>query len=90
MRFSDTCQRETELLTSKNEKIMQPTKSQRPVSKGMAIQPSTLPFCFWQSSKIWLDHDSVVNMVTAVKISDMYTRNAMMSAAYSTAYLDAI
>ena len=46
--------------------MMQPTKSHLPTLKGIATQPSTSV----QLLKIWFDHEEVVNMVTAVKISE--------------------
>lgn len=52
-------------VTSKNEKMMQPTNSHLPVLYGMLTQPNC-----WQLLKISLDQEVVVNMVIAVKISD--------------------
>ena len=48
--------------------MIQPTKSHLPIEKGMKTQP--LSSVEGQLLKIAFDHESVVNMVTAVKISD--------------------
>ena len=54
-------------LTRRKEKMIQPTKSHFPVSKGMKKQPSVVSHFL----KISFDHFLVDNMVMAEKISEM-------------------
>jgi hypothetical protein len=53
------------MLTRRKENMMHPTKSHFPTLKGMLTQPIEA-----QLLKISFDHDVVVNMVMAVKISE--------------------
>ena len=55
--------------TRRNEKMIHPKNNHRPTSKGMATQP----LCAFgrQLLKMAFDHDFVVNIVMAVKISEM-------------------
>jgi hypothetical protein len=56
--------------TRRKENIMHPTNSHFPVSKGMATQSVSFSFNSAHWLKIWLDQESVDNMVMAVKISE--------------------
>ena len=56
-------------LTRRKEKTIHPKKSHLPILKGMVTQP--LSECSGQLLKMAFDQESVDNMVTAVKISDM-------------------
>ena len=53
--------------------MMQPTNNHLPTLNGIKTHP--LSSVGGQLLKIWLDHDEVVNMVMAVKISETWTRN---------------
>ena len=56
-------------LTSRKEKQIHPKKSHLPILNGMATHP--LSECSGQLLKMALDQDVVLNMVMAVKISEM-------------------
>ena len=56
-------------LTSRKEKQIQPKNSHLPIENGMATQPFVE--CSEQLWKMALDQDVVLNMVMAVKISEM-------------------
>ena len=57
------------VLTKRKENMIHPRKSHRPTLNGIATQP----LCEFggQLLKMAFDHDVVVNIVTAVKISEM-------------------
>ena len=67
--FEQLFQKVVKRLTNKKEKMIQPKNNHFPILKGMATQP--LCRSGEQLLKMALDQESVDNMVTAVKISDM-------------------